>query len=152
MWGGGEGSGWGRRLGLLLMLLLLPPEALPRPGSWCPRVGRLLSLSIQSAPWEKRRSAREGWSGSRQGELAAWSHFPVASSPPPPPSLPSQAGHAGLAWSRRVPSQLSCYLSPATESKGPQHFDPAGNLHVICIHLHFPPFQRPSVVKGCEMK
>lgn len=99
-WGSGAeacwwgGSGWGRRLGLLLMLLLLPPEALPSRGSWCPHLGSLLSLSIQSAPREKRPSAREGQSGSRQRELAAWSHFPVASSHPPPPSLPSQTGHS----------------------------------------------------------
>lgn len=39
---------------------------------------------------------------------------------------------------KRVPSQLSCYLSPATESKGPKHLAPVGNLHVICIHLHTP--------------
>lgn len=96
----GGGSGWGRRLGILLMLLLCPPEALPSCGSWCPHLGSLLSLCIQSAPREKRQSEREGPSGSRQRELAAWSHFPVVSSHPPPPSLPSQTGNAGLAWSQ----------------------------------------------------
>lgn len=28
---------------------------------------------------------------------------------------------------------------PATESKGPKHLAPVGDLHMICIHLHTHP-------------
>lgn len=75
--GSGRGGGWGN----LSLLLPLPPEALADHGSWSPRLGKLLSLSIQLGPWEKRQSVRKGQRGSRQ--RGSWRHEAISLEFPP---------------------------------------------------------------------
>lgn len=125
---------WRRGLQQPLLLLPSPLGVLTGPAPGTPHFSRPLSLSLQLAPPEKKRdrqSAREARQQSAERAVLARSPFPGIPSIPYPLLLISIRTF-GLPDPKEPPP------CPATELKGPRHLASAGNLHVICIHLHTP--------------
>lgn len=158
-------SDWRRRAGLPLLFLSRPPEAPPRIRSlgFCsPRLGKLLSLSIQLAPWEKRRSVREGQSGNRQRELEAWSQFPgaVPTHPTPPPCpatglCPRPHHHRQGMRGSPGPKESSESAEPATSIQLQNHKGPNSWLQwAICMRFAYiciyPPHSRGTESKDVK--
>lgn len=130
---GGEGvltrGEWGPHCCISHILWKPCPTSTRSLGSCSPHLGKLLSLSIQLAPWEKRRWVGEDQSGSQQREN--WQHGDTSLESPPasaPTRTSTDRAREVPLVPRRLPSQLSLLPQSSYRITRAQTFGSSGRF------------------------